>query len=450
MVASGQPPPRRANEGPVDRSRVGRAVMRAYLNLRNVLPSPATVLFDATRRAGAAMELAMRVRRHGRLTYEEIRSFAALGGIAESDLTMWLLPTLERARLFTLLRSTTGQLTAVEEQVGVAEPVLDSVGRVWDGLNPADAERCAIAASDHLAYAPYTLSVLRSILEADGFRADMHPEMLKSLAAVGMLRRQRSQALREDVLYSPYVWGTEAVAIGEFLHRLPPNERDVLAGLSRSAAERPGTSVEDLAVASPVVEAARKVGLIEATRVLSSAGSEKAFAFSPSLERQLSLGTTDVTHERKLFVAHILYGHRYGFPGTGRILSPTVLVGALISRGSVGPATAIRTDYPLLEAQGIVKVVVEEGSKRAYLELVKRDVAEDALDLLRVALGEEEPRVARLGGVQSLWVPGTFSSPERDRHLLGDLQPGAEAEVIGSVVDRLRQETARRMRQEEI
>lgn len=264
-----------------------------------------------------------------------------------------------------------------------------------------------------------------------------------------MARRQRSLTLGEDVYYSPYVWGTEAVQIAEFLHRMPSNEREVLGDVARRAAERPGSAVEDFTAGPDVVAAARKVGLIDATRVLTSGGAERSFAFSATLERQLAFGATDVTHERKQFVAHILYGHRFGFGPTGRIADPVVLVRALIDRGRVGPATAIGTDYPLLEASGIVRVSRLEGSTRAYLELMKRDVAEDSLELIRLALGDETPRRGD-NPIRLLWVPGTFSSPERDRRELPELQPSAEAEVIGSVVERLREETARRMRQEDV
>ena len=434
---------------PRARGALGRAVMRVYLNLLYVPPSPATALFDATQRAGAAMDLAMRIRRHGQVSHQELAAFARLGGTLESSLRLWLLPALESAHIVQVLRDERGEAVGVEEQVGVPEPVLEQAARVWRAFGPAPAEHCAVLAADYLAYAPYTDSDFRGLLEAEGFPARDHPPVLRSLEAVGMARRQRSLSLREDVYYSPYVWGTEAVQIAEFLHRMPPNEREVLGDIARRAAERPGSAVEDFSAGPEVVAAARKVGLIDATRVLTSGGLERSFAFSASLERQLTLGATDVTHERKQFVAHILYGHRFGFGPTGRIADPVVLVRALIDRGRVGPATAIGTDYPLLEASGIVRVTRPQGSTRAYLELVKHDVAEDSLELIRLAIGDETLNAGE-NPIRSLWVPGTFSSPERDRRELPELQPSAEAEVIGSVVERLREETARRMRQEDI
>ncbi len=114
----------------------GLAVMRAYLNVANVPPSPATAIFDATHRAGAAMDLAMRVRRHGRVSYEEIKAFARLGGTRESDLRLWLLPALEAARVAQVLTNEHGELIGIEEQVGVAEAILDQVARIWESFGP--------------------------------------------------------------------------------------------------------------------------------------------------------------------------------------------------------------------------------------------------------------------------------------------------------------------------
>ncbi len=271
--------------------------------------------------------------------------------------------------------------------------------------------------ADHLAYAPYVASDVRGMLEAQGYPATEHEGVFRSLQAVGMLRRQRSLALREDVLYSPYVWGTEAVQIAEFLHRIPSNEREVLATVARRSAERPGSTVDDLGATPEVVVAARKVGLIDATRVVTSGGAERSFAFSPSLERQLAVGATDVTHERKQFVAHILYGHRFGFLGTGRIKNPIVLVSSLINQGRVGPATAIGTDYPLLEATGIVR-------EPAHLEREWLDDDVRVRQDRRAPDPEGRRRDRPLGDLRPLRQHDERAEPRRDGHLHGlHLQP---------------------------
>ena len=217
-----------------------------------------------------------------------------------------------------------------------------------------------------------------------------------------------------------------------------------MADLSRKASDSPGIPVTKLGD-TPMVRAARHAGLLQTTRVLAG-DSERAFAFPPGLELTVGHGLTDATHERKLFVAHILNGHLYGHPSTGRIDRPITLVQALIRKGAVGPTTAARRDYGLLEAAGIVRAE-HVGSNRAILHLVKQDVAEESLDLLRLVLGSETGE-KEAKSVEALWLPGTFTTPERDRKRLAE--PGqAEREIVHSTVLELRKEIARSVRGEE-
>lgn len=429
-------------------SRLGRAVLRAHLNLVPVADGPATVVFDAARRAGRAMDLAMRIRRQGRVEWPRLEAFGRIVGISEFDLRTWCLLSLEKAGVLEILRADTGgAIVGVEEQVGVAAPVLVQAATVWNENGPTDVERCAIASSDALSYAPAPETQHRAMLEHEGFPAELHEQVISALRAVGMARRQRSERLDDYVLYSPYVWGSEAIEIAEFMSRLPPNEQQALSALSRTALENPGVSLDVFSGNTRLVAGARKVGLIDSTRVLTQGGSERSFAFSPGLERSLGFGATDVAHERKLFVAHILYGHRYEAWGRGRIANPLVLVEALIRKGYVGPTTSIKDDYPLLEAHGIV-AVDEQAGGRAYLRLVKQDVAEDSLELLRLALGAED-QPAGADALEGLWLPGTFTTPERDRARLPEIEPSSEADVLNSVVDQLHEETQRKLRGED-
>jgi hypothetical protein len=430
--------------------RQGRAVLRAYMNVRLVPPSPVTALFDATRRAGAAIELGLRMRRNGRMSYRQVVHFAQLASIAESDLRLWCLPLLEKAQMVEVIRPDGGEPSEVEERIGVAAEPLEQCSALWDGLRPTPLEACAIESADHAAYVPMTRSDHQGVLEAAGFPAELHDDAFKALGGVGLLRREYSDALGEEILYSPYVWGSEAVDIARLLKHLPTNEREVLATLARATAERPGLPTDQLGANDKLIQSARKVGLFDATRVVTTGGQERAFAFPAGLDRQLRAGSTDIVHERKLFVAHILYGHLYGFPATGKIRDPLVLVRALINKGRVGPTSSIASDYPLLESHGIVRV--RESSSRpglSFLELVKTDVAEDSLDLLRAALGEEV-QAPGADPLDALWLPGSFTSPERDRHALPEPSLGDEADVIKSTIEHLREETSQQIRQERV
>jgi hypothetical protein len=162
--------------------------------------------------------------------------------------------------------------------------------------------------------------------------------------------------------------------------------------------------------------------------------------FSPLLENTDNLlVTTEALHQRKLFVAHILFGHEKALAGRGVVRDPIVLVEALLRKGWVGPASNIETDYHLLEAAGIVQVQEVAGG-RALLKLVKREIVEGGLGWLRqTAGGGGERAVPKL-----LRAPGAFVTPERDRAGLPD--DDAADELTRATVLRLREEAQRAAR----
>ncbi|MGE0026760.1 MAG: hypothetical protein AB7O78_03120 [Thermoleophilia bacterium] len=409
---------------------------------------PATVPLDASRRAGQAIDLALRIRRHGRVSIEGAATFAALAGISAADLRLLVLPLLEHGGMVALERDAAGGVRALEEQVGVAAPVLEQCSTIWEAVGPTDLERCAIQASDEISYAPYARTDLQTLLEVAGHPSEIHEQAFVVLRAVELARVERSPKLREDVFFSPYVWGTEAVAIAEFLAGLPPNERAAVAAIARQAAERPCVPARQLGVPEKMLNAARKNGLIDLATVMTTGGDERQFSFPPGMDRLVGAQSTDANHERKLFTAHILNGHLYGYSGTGRIRDPLVLVDALIRNGSVGPASAIRTDYPLLESHGIVRVEKVANSNRAFLHLVKEDVARDARDILSLALADSDPDPGGDDPMSAFWLPGTFVTPERNRQQLPEIAAGPEAEIVTSLVEALREDIGQKMRGE--
>jgi hypothetical protein len=292
----------------------------------------------------------------------------------------------------------------------------------------------------------------QQVLAAQGHLEEVQQRVIQALDALGLFRRARSERLGEDIIYNEYVWGDSGIPIAEFLRALPVNEREVLAEISSQAMNRPGVPLRELGVDNvDLLAAASKVGFIDPVGVV-TANRNQSFAFSPSLEQVLrQQGSTDSLHQRKLFVAHILFGHHFGFPGTGRIHNPVVLVRALLNRGRVGPATAIATDYPMIESQGIARVELDESHPgRAYLRLVNEEVVRDSLPLIEAALGlhghpggGEEP-------LQALWVPGSYSGPERMRLRAANLRPGPAKDVFDATIAELRKRTAKRLRREDL
>lgn len=398
------------------------------------------------------MDLAARLRRRGEgLTSTEVLAFASLVGLDQADLVMWTLPLLDGNGVIAAdIRN--GEIRRVDEFVGVAAPFLEQVAGVWQALNPPEEEECALESVDLAAHAPMAKSDHFAALEAAGFPDHIRESALHALAALSLVQRAKSEALGEDVIYNEYVWGDTAISIANFLKGLPPDERDILTTLSSYALEQPGSPATSVgAIDQDIMRGARKVGFLDPATVVTRAGRSESFIFSPALENELAArNTSDSLHERKLFVAHIMFGHHFGFPGTGRIISPRVLVRALLNRGTVGPATAITTDYPLLESHGIVRVRPSGFGKQSYLELVKEDVVKDALDLLETSSLGTDPDLASDDPLTSLWLPGSFVGPEDERAKAPTLRPGPARELFDSTIDRLREATAEAARGEDV
>lgn len=284
-------------------------------------------------------------------------------------------------------------------------------------------------------WAPLTMQQHAEQLYGRGFPDETVKEAMRLTFAAGVNQRVMSADLGEYVIYNPNVWSAHHISIAAFLKSLPPAERESLLGLCEQAADSPGLVINSYSNFQPgMLASARKVGLVQAATVKSSAtGGQQTYLFSPMLESEDDkLQTTEVLHQRKLFVAHILYGHEKAIANRGRIFDPRVLVRALLNRGQVGPASNIASDYHLLEANGIV--AVRPSGDRAYLELVKREIVEGGLGWIEASYGNGTGSGADLGSLQP---PSNWTSPEADRANMPD--SGAAVEIAESAILRLRE-----------
>lgn len=381
-----------------------------------------------------------------KLTPDAVTKFAKMAGIGPSGLLTQVLPALKRADVvdYTTANSV---LVGVEEYVGLTNTLIEQTYRVLSALNPTDAEWVLLHSVELASWAPLTESQHLNELSRRGFDDSTTQHGYRLAKSVGVNKRVFSSDLNEKVVFNPYVWGSSQVSIAKFLRNLPSAERDTMLGLCEDASHRPGLAISAFDVSPKALRSARKVGLIQATTVTSSAaqGASQTYVFSPLLETEDDKAfTTEALHQRKMFVAHILFGVEKAQHGLGRISDPTRLVSQLFRKGVVGPATNIGTDYHLLEAQGIVTVEAGDGD-RAYLRMVKPEIVRDGLDWL------ERAGDTSTGGAVSpklLRSPKQFVTPEQDRAEISD--QGATDEVARSIVLSLRKELQSATRQDSV
>lgn len=422
-------------------TRLGRAVVYVHQQEDAGISGLVRSRLERLLLAGRAMDFAVRLKGHtsgvaaAGLTPAMALNFAELAGLGRLELIGSALPALKAANVVAYTVDG-GELIFIEEYVGITGTVIDQTARVLQALKPSDLELAVLHSVELASYVPLTRTQHLDQLVQRGFTAQLAEEGLKLALAAGVNKEVPAPELREPVVFNPYVWGSNQVPIAGFLRSLPSAERDALLGICQQAIGRPGLALSGIVGNSALITSATKVGLIQAATVKSTAGGKQTYVFSPLLEAEDNqLVTTEALHQRKLFVAHILFGKEKARPGYGKILDPVTLVNALLRNKMVGPATNIATDYYLLEAHGVIRVE-KQGSGRGLLHLVKEDIVEGGLAWLRKTQGA-------LGDTSSLILPQSsfpqsFTSPERNRHQLPD--EAAANEITVSAILRLREE----------
>ncbi|MET8763088.1 hypothetical protein [Lentzea sp. NPDC004782] len=426
--------------------RLGRAIAFVHQHEPNVTSPFVKAEIEILLLTGRAMDFAARLKGYNsfiRLPSEMVFQFAQFAGLGRHELQQVVLPALKRANIVDYTVDQDGNVSELEEYVGVSASLLEQTVVLFESLNPTRSDRAFLNSVELGAIAPLARTEHLERISRRGFSSEEAERALTVTRAVGINQALLSAELNEDVIFSPYVWGTGQIDLASFLQKLPPNERDALLDMSQQVLMTPGISFNRLKGSPQAILSARRSGLIQSATVHSASGGQSTYAFSPLLETaDNTLATSEALHQRKLFVAHILFGHEQARAGLGRILSPAILVNSLINRGQVGPATNIKTDYHLLEAAGIVSVRPVDDSDRAYLRLVKPEIAKDGLEWIR--------RITDSSGAETIKLrqsPSDFTTPEQMRMAAED--DGEARELTRAAVLELRKETQRATRRDD-
>jgi hypothetical protein len=427
-----------------DVKRLGRAIVFVHQHGPRIQDPGARAEVEVVLLTGRAMDFAARLRGHQQfvgLTHDLVHRYARYAGLGPHELTNTVLPALKQAGLVEYTLDADGMtITHIEEYVGVSGTVTEQTVAVLNVLKPTRGDLALLHSVEIGAIAPLAQSQHLQQLVNRGYTDIEADRALRLTRAVGLNLSVPSEELNENVVYSPNVWGTKQLSLAKFLANLPPGERDALLGMSEQVLTTPGLHVAKLSASPGMIRSAQSVGLIQAATVQSATGSGSTYVFSPLLEAEDDgVTTTEALHLRKLFVAHIMFGHEQAVAGRGRIFSPAVLVDALVRRGRVGPATNIGTDYHLLEMAGVV--AVDTTGSRPYLDLVKPEIAEAGLEWIR--------RITDPTGTLAVDLaqrPAAFVKPEDGR---SEDSEGATREIMVSSINELRKEMQRAARRDD-
>ena len=256
-----------------------------------------------------------------------------------------------------------------------------------------------------------------------GFKED---DINISLDIADQFKLIRKVAKKNDpIISNEYIWGSNnqriALAIGE-LHKI---QKDSLGVTIEEIQKCQGIPYENLKVVDKeLFDLAKKIGMINPIKIVTNRNVNKEFEFTQGTSWLAA--SEDIFDDVRLLLACIRFGENYTQYST--IYSAQKFLSAWIRNGEVGPHDANSTDYIMLEKKGIAKVVYKSKQKWGYngyydatgyyLELVKEDVAREALKFINGIIEETN---LNIDNYKQMAKASNYYSAEEQRVRMGEV-----------------------------
>lgn len=321
---------------------------------------------------------------------KKLEKMANTVGIRPKELHRIILPELEKGsdKKVELIKNTAGDIVGIEEYVFTNNEVMEITGNVLENQVPKPIERITIETMDQTKKIPYLENEIKGILNKQGFSEkdiEISLALQDQFSLISKLKKGKSN---ESIISNEYIWGANHDKIALAVSGIDFGKRQTLKEAIEIIQNTQGYPLEMLArLDKDLLILAQKTGMINPTTIISSRGIRKDFAFTPNILNDTGFND-DILDDVKLLLASIRFGENYTNHST--IQDPIRFLESLIRYGDIGPHSANGSDYTLLEKKGIVKVV--NKTKESYtgtvrsgycLELIKKDVAEEALKIIR-------------------------------------------------------------------
>ena len=384
----------------MDKQEQGKLIISAAKSLKGFQiaePTIATYLYT-TSEAGRLGLFISSIKDEKHATIRRIQSLAAQEGIGLHGLTTDLLPWLERAGLCELARGSSNEITEVTSLVLAYHDLLGAVADFYESRNPSAEDRACLAILAQADGLPTPESLIRQSVTGI-FGEDVTNN---AVDLVKVLKIVTTAGIGDDpLLYAPRVWSGLHQKAAQALSPLGATDREVLlylVGRVRNSQGYPETLFRSEAKghgAAHVVDIAIGIALVNRTELSMADGTTRSFLTTPHFYADLEdeFGE-DMCDRVKIFLDSIRNGQYFGSAATGKILDPQVLLRALLNRGEIGPATAIRTDYIAAEKAGIISVRPMASGGRAVMALRQEDTVRKVLEV--VTSGTMEPGRVRM------------------------------------------------------
>ena len=356
---------------------------------------------------------------------KKIEKMASQVGIKPIELHKIILPQLEESsdKKIEIHRDSLGNVTGIEEYVFDTQSTLEITGKVFEDLNPADKEIITVNTLEETKKVPYTQNEITEIMVQKGFKEN---DINISLDIADQFKLIRKVAKKNDpIISNEYIWGSNnqriALAVGE-LGKIQKDSLGITIGEIQNCQ---GIPYENLTIADKkLFDLAKKIGMINPIKIVTNRNVNKEFEFTQSTNWLPA--SEDIFDDVRLLLASIRFGENYTQHST--IYSAQKFLSAWIRNGEVGPHDANSTDYIMLEKKGIAKVVYKSKQKWGYngyynatgyyLELVKEDVAREALKFINGIIEEND---LSIDDYNQIAKSSNYYSAEEQRVRMGDV-----------------------------
>ena len=357
------------------------------------LDQPVFDPFDATITAGRAGELFSAIRSLGFVKRKKFDAYRKLYKL-KSSVTIRVLKIAEALESLDVSWDTdpdSNQVEGVKFLNDSKDEVYKLTSELFRKLHPTTIEAAILDILSNTLLVPQTVREIKNKLIKSRFSEKEAADTIKLVTGLKLISQTKETEKGQKILFNPHAFEGNATDAFGAINGLDSEKKQKAIDILEFVKSNPGIPLRR-SFDAEIVKLLIKVGLIDYSKITTlKSKTNRYFPTAPHIwgvftkfsGNELS---NDLIDDSKLLLNSFRYGQFFSTSGRGKIKDPSWIVNALIRAGAIGtvtPATAIGTDYPLALSRGIVNIVESRIYPGRYsMELMKFDVAEAVRDIL--------------------------------------------------------------------
>lgn len=315
--------------------------------------------------------------------------------------------------------------------------VLEAAAAIFDGSNPSKQEEAVLELSERVADKPARREdIAEFVSDSYHLTPDTTQTLIEFCKETAIIDESEDRGLSLLFNNNTFRDGQYAMKAHRLLQGLSQSEGAALGELQELLAKR-GAVLDmeaERILTKPLYKRVVGIGLFDRLEVSNSIEAVGYLTSPDNFQRFGRPFESDPIDDAKALLASLTYGMTRSSAGRGAISYPRALLNKLINGEEVGGnygATAIGEDYRELEKRQVVQLVAR-SSGRFAMRLLKKDVGELALTIIKGELASQEAILMDGSPATSFKGPGETRRAVRQKHTLNDKQ------FLTDSLDRLR------------